>query len=209
MRLESHILQDQCVLPMEYAFGIPNAQTHVELGQNRNPPLKWVNLPIATRSLVLICHDPDVPVCNKNVNKEYCQLPDNITRNNFYHWVLVDINPSLPQISDGEFSNVVTIGGKHGPHSLHNTRQGINSYTQWFANDPVMQGKYFGYDGPCPPWNDTIKHRYIFTLYALNIERCPIDQEEFTGFEVLQVIKSYTLDYATLTVTYSLNPNIS
>ena len=32
-----------------------------------------------------------------------------------------------------------------------------------------MSGDYFGYDGPCPPWNDALVHRYVFTLYALDV----------------------------------------
>ena len=34
-----------------------------------------------------------------------------------------------------------------------------------------MAGNYFGYDGPCPPWNDAIPHRYVFTLFALDVPR--------------------------------------
>ena len=48
-------------------------------------------------------------------------------------------------------------------------RQGVNSYTSWFASDHDMSGDYFGYDGPCPPWNDALVHRYVFTLYALDV----------------------------------------
>ena len=32
-----------------------------------------------------------------------------------------------------------------------------------------MFGDYYGYDGPCPPWNDELVHRYVFTLYALDV----------------------------------------
>ena len=34
-----------------------------------------------------------------------------------------------------------------------------------------MAGNYFGYDGPFPPFNDSLVHHYVFTLYALAIER--------------------------------------
>ena len=39
----------------------------------------------------------------------------------------------------------------------------------WFASDKDMAGDYHGYDGPCPPWNDEIPHRYVFTVYALDV----------------------------------------
>jgi hypothetical protein len=70
-----------------------------------------------------------------------------------------------------------------------------------------MAGRYFGYDGPCPPWNDSIVHHYLFTLYALDVEHCPV-AGDFTGPEVLAAIAGHVLDQASLTVTYSLNPAV-
>jgi phosphatidylethanolamine-binding protein (PEBP) family uncharacterized protein len=43
-----------------------------------------------------------------------------------------------------------------------------------------MAGEYYGYDGPCPPWNDERVHTYVFTLYALDIPRLPLEGR-FTG----------------------------
>ena len=43
-----------------------------------------------------------------------------------------------------------------------------------------MSGDYFGYDGPCPPWNDALVHRYVFTLYALDVATLGL-QGPFTG----------------------------
>ena len=51
--------------------------------------------------------------------------------------------------------------GKPGPDAPHGARHGINDYTGWFASDADMAGDYYGYDGPCPPWNDEIPHRYV------------------------------------------------
>ena len=70
-----------------------------------------------------------------------------------------------------------------------------------------MEGFYYGYDGPCPPWNDSIPHRYIFTLYAIDVDRCPVENT-FTGDEVLQAIEGHVLEQASLQVTYSLNPRV-
>ena len=33
-------------------------------------------------------------------------------------------------------------------------------------------GNYFGYDDTYPPWNDTIPHHYVFTLYAFYFDKC-------------------------------------
>jgi phosphatidylethanolamine-binding protein (PEBP) family uncharacterized protein len=121
--------------------------------------------------------------------------------------VLVDLPPEPAEIKASEFSAQVTPKGKPGPEGPRGTRQGINNYRDWFAGDPDMAGKYFGYDGPCPPWNDSLVHRYIFTLYALDVARCPVEGE-FSGPDVLQAIAGHMLDKVSLTGIYTLNPNL-
>ena len=87
-----------------------------------------------------------------------------LPRIDFFHWVLVDIDPKSTEIKAGEFSSGITTRGKAGPGAPRGTRQGINDYTMWFSGDRDMSGDYYGYDGPCPPWNDSIVHHYVFTL---------------------------------------------
>ncbi|HXH02690.1 MAG TPA: YbhB/YbcL family Raf kinase inhibitor-like protein [Candidatus Competibacteraceae bacterium] len=204
MQLTSPAFQDQQLIPEEYAFGVHDPHQHVALGPNRNPPLEWRDLPPGTRSLVLICHDRDVPSRPDDVNREGRIVPASLPRVDFFHWVLVDLPPQPARIEAGEFSNGVTPRGKPGPEGPRGTRQGINNYREWFADDPNMAGNYFGYDGPCPPWNDTIVHHYVFTLYALDLERCPVSGL-FTGPQVLDAIQGHILDQASLTGTYTLN----
>ncbi len=208
MKLTSPALQDNQPMAREYAFGAPGPEQHVTLSNNTNPPLAWSDLPEGTRSLVLVCHDPDVPSKPDDVNQEGRMVPADLPRVDFFHWVLVDLAPAPAEIAAGEFSDGITSGGKSGPAGPRGTRQGINNYTDWFAGDPEMGGKYFGYDGPCPPWNDSIVHHYVFTLYALDVERCPLEGE-FTGSEVLQAITGHVLDQASLTGTYTLNPALA
>jgi len=31
---------------------------------------------------------------------------------------------------------------------------------RWCASDEAMMGEYHVYDGPCPPWNDSLVHQY-------------------------------------------------
>jgi phosphatidylethanolamine-binding protein (PEBP) family uncharacterized protein len=50
-----------------------------------------------------------------------------------------------------------------------------------------MRGDYYGYDGPCPPWNDEIIHHYVFTVYALDVEQLPL-AGKFGGPEVRAAI---------------------
>ena len=125
-------------------------------------------------------------------------------RIDFFHWVLVDLPPALSGIAEGEFSRGFTARGKPGPASLHGARQGLNDYTGWFAADPEMAGRYFGFDGPFPPWNDSLVHHYVFTLYALSLPRLPVEGS-FTGVQVRAALAGHVLGAATLSGTYTLN----
>jgi Raf kinase inhibitor-like YbhB/YbcL family protein len=113
----------------------------------------------------------------------------------------------VPAIRAGEFSSAVTPRGKDGPDAPHGARQGINDYTGWFAADPQMAGDYYGYDGPCPPWNDELAHRYVFTVYALDTGRLPV-QGAFGGSDVLKAIEGHVLAQAAITGRYTLNPAV-
>jgi hypothetical protein len=68
-----------------------------------------------------------------------------------------------------------------------------------------MAGEYFGYDGPCPPWNDEIVHRYHFTVYALDLDRCPVEGT-FTGPDVLKAVEGHVLGEGSMVGTYAIYP---
>jgi Raf kinase inhibitor-like YbhB/YbcL family protein len=207
MKLTSNSFTDGGAIPEVHAFCVADPASRVKLGQNRNPELGWKDLPKGTASVVIICHDPDVPSKADDVNKEGRTIPASLPRVNFCHWILIDMPASGSPIRDGEFSSGVTAKGKSGPLAARNTRQGLNDYTVWFKNDANMAGDYFGYDGPCPPWNDTIPHRYVFTLFALDVEKCPV-QRKFSAAEVVKAIKGHVLGQAQITGRYSLNPDV-
>jgi Raf kinase inhibitor-like YbhB/YbcL family protein len=207
MILSSDSLIDRGAIPGRCAFAVADPATHIKLSDNRNPHLAWKDLPAGTKSLALVCHDGDVPSKPDDVNQEGRQIPATLPRVDFYHWLLVDLKPDAGPIREGEFSSGVTAGGKNGPAGPRGTRQGINDYTAWFAGDKDMAGDYFGYDGPCPPWNDTIVHRYVFTLYALDVETCPV-AGNFRGADLLQAIQGHVLGSAKLSGNYSLNPAV-
>ena len=205
MRLASDSFVDGQAIPSTFAFGRYSVEAHVELCENRNPHLAWSDLPSGTKSLVVICHDSDVPSSPENVNKEGVTVPADLPRVSFSHWVLVDVDPGAFTIAEGAFSDGITPKGK-GPESPHGTRQGKNDYTHWFAGDSEMGGSYFGYDGPCPPWNDEIVHHYHFTLYALDCDRCPVEGE-FGADAVRKAIEGHVLDQAEIVGTYAINPD--
>jgi len=205
MQLLSTSFSEGQKIPGDYSFCIPDPAHHVCLGRNMNPQLTWNAVPANTKSFVLICHDPDVPSQGDDVNQEGRTVPASLPRVDFFHWVLVDLPTSITALKEGEFSSEVTPRGKSGPQAAHGTRQGINDYTDWFAGDNDMRGDYYGYDGPCPPWNDEIVHRYVFTVYALDVEKLPVDGR-FGGPEVRAAMAGHILAQACLTGTYTLNP---
>ena len=191
-------------IPQRHAAGKPDGAGRGRFSDNVNPPLLWSELPAGTESLVLICHDFDVPSRGDDVNQEGREIPVDLERIDFFHWVLVDLPPALSGIAEGEFSRGFTARGKPGPAGLHGARQGLNDYTGWFAANPEMAGHYFGYDGPFPPWNDSLVHHYVFTLYALNLPRLPVESS-FTGAQVRAALAGHVLCAATLSGTYTLN----
>ncbi|MBL0354359.1 MAG: YbhB/YbcL family Raf kinase inhibitor-like protein [Candidatus Dechloromonas phosphoritropha] len=207
MKLTSTSFADGQAIPGDYAFCIPDSDHHVGLGRNLNPQLAWSEIPAGTRSFVVICHDPDVPSKGDDVNQEDRTVPASLPRVDFFHWVLIDLPVAVNAINEGEFSSDVTPRGKPGPQAPHDALQGINNYTDWFAGDNDMRGDYHGFDGPCPPWNDEIIHRYVFTVYALDIEQLPVSGK-FGGPEVRAAIAGHVLAEASLTGTYTLNPSL-
>jgi Raf kinase inhibitor-like YbhB/YbcL family protein len=207
MKLSSSSFSDNQRIPGACAFAVPHATDHIKLSSNRNPQLSWSGTAADTKSFVLICHDLDVPSKGDDVNKEGRSVPASLSRVDFYHWVLVDIASSMSSIAEAEFSDGISARGKKGPEAKHGMRQGLNDYTAWFAGDKDMSGNYFGYDGPCPPWNDEILHHYVFTLYALDSARCAVSGL-FKGGDVLKAIEGHVLAKASLTGIYTLNPKL-
>ncbi len=204
MRLWSDSLVNGDPIPERYAAGRLAEGGGVTFSDNVSPHLAWADLPAATRSLALVCHDFDVPSRGDDVNRDDREVPADLPRVDFFHWLLVDLPPSIASFAEGEFSRGFTPHGKPGPAAAHGARQGLNDYTGWFAADPSMAGQYFGYDGPFPPFNDSLVHHYVFTLYALSVERLPVEGA-FTGAQVREALAGRVLGAATLSGTYTLN----
>ena len=198
MRLTSSSFAEGEFMPAECAFSYVDEQHRYSDAPNRNPALAWQDLPPGTGSLVLINDDLDVPVDLSGYGKEGVVLGPETPRRRLCHWVLVDLDPAGPPIALGEFSDGVTPGGKPGPEGPRGTRQGVNGFTDHPWSEPEMHGTYFGYDGPRPPWNDTAPHRYEFCLYALDLERLPLDGA-FDSAAAMAAMGGHVLATATLT----------
>jgi Raf kinase inhibitor-like YbhB/YbcL family protein len=204
MELKSHSWLNGDRIPSRFAAGRIVDDGGVGFSDNLSPHLAWSNLPAGTRSLVLISHDFDVPSRGDDVNQADREVPADLPRVDFFHWVLVDLPPQPSEIAEGEFSRDFTPRGKPGPQTLRGARQGLNDYTGWFAGNPDMAGDYFGYDGPFPPFNDSLVHHYVFTLYAVDVARLDVEGR-FTGPQVREALKGHVLNVATFSGTYTLN----
>ena len=216
MKLWSDSFTEGGPIAAECAFAAIDPDTHVRLSTNRNPHLAWDDVPNGTESLVLLCRDIDAPANATDANQQGRSIADGAARTEFFHWILADIPVAIRSLTAGMFSELVTPHGKADPQvpftvkngTEHQLRQGINDYTSWFKDDPTMAGEYYGYDGPCPPWNDERLHTYLFCLYALDIGRLPLDGR-FTGREARLAMRGHILDEAQLFGVYSLNPAIA
>jgi len=115
MQLQSSSFADGGAIPGEFAFAVPDPKNHVASSRNRNPQLAWSKVPAGTKSLVLICHDPDVPSRGDDVNQAGREIPADLPRIDFFHWLLADIPMTAAAIVEGAFSHRFTPRGKPGP----------------------------------------------------------------------------------------------
>lgn len=84
-------------------------------GRNVSPPLKWTNVPPATKSLVLIAEDPDAAA------------------GTWVHWVLYGLAPNLAELPEGLPRDQYVMGG---------ARQGLNDFRHLGYGGPCPpQGK--------------------------------------------------------------------
>jgi hypothetical protein len=195
-------------IPPRLACGVSDGIGGVRFGENLNPHLAWSGAPADARSLVLVCHDFDVPLERADANRPGRELSADAPRRDFFHWLLVDLPAQDGVIAEGEFSRGFVPRGKPGPATHRGpARQGLNDYTGWFEGDAERAGDYFGYDGPFPPWNDALVHHYVFTLYAVVVPVLPLP-ERFGGHEVWHALAGRVLAEATLSGTYTLNPRL-
>lgn len=205
MRLESQDLRHGQAMPAPFAAGQRDDAGQVGFAPNLSPQLSWSEVPEGTQSFVLLCVDPDVPSRPDDVNQPGREVPADLPRVDFFHWVLVDLPPVLRAFEQGEWSQGFVTGGKSGPDTLHGARHGLNDYTGWFAGDEQMKGQYFGYDGPFPPFNDLRIHHYHFQLFALDVPRLAVTGA-FTGAQVREAMQGHVLAQAELVARYTLHP---
>jgi Raf kinase inhibitor-like YbhB/YbcL family protein len=107
MKLVSSAFADGAAIPRRFTCD----------GENLSPPLQWSDVPQGSRSLVLLCDDPDAP------------------GSKWHHWAVYDIPPSVTEFAVNAAQNAkmkqaindfrkVGYGSPcpphgHGPHHYH------------------------------------------------------------------------------------------
>jgi len=77
MKLVSSAFADGAAIPRRFTCD----------GENLSPPLQWSGAPAGTRSLVLLCDDPDAPA------------------GTWHHWAVYDLPPTVTELAEGAGQN--------------------------------------------------------------------------------------------------------
>ncbi|HHH37019.1 MAG TPA: YbhB/YbcL family Raf kinase inhibitor-like protein [Epsilonproteobacteria bacterium] len=104
--------------------------------------------------------------------------PDAPTGSGWWHWAAVNIPANITEIKSGA-------SGKMMPKGAAETLNDFGTA---------------GFGGPCPPKGDKA-HRYIFTIYALDVAILPV-KAEMKDSDVAHLIDAHTISKASLVSRY-------
>jgi Raf kinase inhibitor-like YbhB/YbcL family protein len=186
-------------LPVSAAY-CPPAKMDPTL-YNISPSVSWSRGPRGTRSYALIMTDLDVPKDLSLIDKPGVTITADTPRVPFIHWVLVDIPPTITRLRKGEESpGFVLKGNPIGPTD-HGVR-GANVYTHLYPSASELAGPRGGYDGPCPPHNDAMPHRYVVHVYALDVATLGLNGL-FFGEDAERAMQGHVVASGEATASYS------
>ena len=153
-------------------------------GENISPELSWSGVPAGAKSFALTMYDPDALTHWLHRAKSLALAvydPDASTRSGWLHWVIVNIP-----------GNVTSL-----PKDAGNVRGGLAPTGSIQSRTSFGPG---GWGGPCPPQGDK-PHHYVFTLYALDLDKLPVN-EDTSATTVGFNLHYHAVGKATLTGTY-------
>lgn len=186
--LSSTSIEHNKPIPAKFAFCEPDGKGKTKDAGNISPQIAWSGAPKETKSFAIISVDPDVPAKFDDANKEGKTIAEDFPRQNFYHWVLVNIPANITEIPEGK--------GK-------NFSQGtalVNDFASFIKDKPAET--FSGYDGPCPPFNDARLHHYHFVVHALDTDKLEIKENAKTA-DIIKDIAKHSLAKGELVGTYS------
>ncbi len=106
--------------------------------------------------------------------------PDAPTVSGFWHWGIYNISSLVNEIDEGA---------------------NLSSKLPAGASEMFTDYGSVGYGGSCPPVGDKA-HRYIYTIYALNVEKLELNPATTTGAFLMFNLRDKTLGSAKLTGLY-------
>ena len=104
-----------------------------------------------------------------------CFDPDAPTGSGYWHWVAFNIPAGVTSIAAGSGTTQSPAGGRNGYNDFGTT----------------------AYAGPCPPKGDSA-HRYVFTVYALDVESIEGADETSTGATLIFLMRGHVLATGTI-----------
>jgi Raf kinase inhibitor-like YbhB/YbcL family protein len=217
LSLTSNAFQNNGIIPYENVYCMPDGNGSVKQGGDISPDLKWNNVPPGTKSFALIVSDPDsAKVGYFDSHTKNIALSER--RTIMYHWVVADIPAKYRGLPKGTGANGF-VRGNMTPGRKNYGLTGFNIYNL-SLNMPLatliafgenkgkdMKGKYGGYGGMCAPFNDEMIHNYIFTLYALDIEKVNLPESGyFSGDDLTKTLEGHVIEKAILVGKSITNP---
>lgn len=178
----------------KFAYCTQDGSSKTKSGGNINPAISWSGAPAGTKSYAIIVVDPDVPADFGPANKAGKTIHIDAPRRDFYHWVLVDIPPSVTNIAAGQDSK----GKESKP---------VGQLAYGFTGHNDYGNSEGGYNGPCPPWNDLRLHHYHFQVFALDVPKLNLPVG-FGGKQAIAAMKGHILAKGETVGTYTTNPAV-
>jgi len=200
-------LKNGGVVPNQYRFCVPAEPGHVAPGPDKSPGMSWSNGPTGTKSYVITLTDIDnLAEQREKQNQEGMTVAASVARRTMFHWVLVDIPANVTSLSEGAESEGRVPHGKPQTPAKVGVR-GLNAFTIFMAANEQMKGQWFGYDGPCPAWNDELAHRNVFTVYALSVSSLNLSGA-FDGSAAMAAMEGKVLAKGEVMGLASTNPSV-
>ncbi len=109
LNIKSSAFEEGALIPEKYTCD----------GEDVSPPLSWTQPPKETKSMVLICDDPDAPM------------------GTWVHWVLFGLSPDTLELAEGVSHEKEVLGG---------VKQGLNDFRRYGYGGPCPPGgthRYF------------------------------------------------------------------
>ena len=206
LKVQVDALKSGHQISTKYGFCMADGKGNAMAAPDRSPRIAWSKGPAGTKSYAVMLYDTDSPAEHRELmNQKGQMLTAAVKRKVFIHMVVVDVPFNVLSLVEGAESDGRVVHGKQAPAKIG--VHGANSFTQATAANAALKGTYYGYDGPCPPWNDQNAHHYHFAVYALSVPSLGLSGD-FGGEAALAAMQGKVLAQGELLGLYSTTPAV-